>query len=169
MPSLWVIKTYPKYRMVFTERITSPKKGPNLFKLFMYMQMIWPTLLCYDICTFRCYYRTIKRIGSQRYEPAVDPLDSTINYATTHGSLREEHYETAQQVKANFTKRYKELPRYYMLILGLDELSEEDRLTVGKSAKNWAFLITTFFRSEVCLRVLRKICWFSMKQLEAFN
>ncbi|KAL0297836.1 UNVERIFIED_CONTAM: ATP synthase subunit beta, chloroplastic [Sesamum calycinum] len=56
--------------------------------------------------------------------PAVDPLDSTMLQPRIVG---EEHYETAQRVKQTL-QRYKEL-QDIIAILGLDELSEEDRLT----------------------------------------
>ncbi|KAM0932002.1 putative H(+)-transporting two-sector ATPase [Dioscorea sansibarensis] len=89
---------------------------------------------CHDICTFRCYYRTIKRISCQRYlSSRVDPLDSTSTMLQP-GIVGEEHYETAQKVKQT-SQRYKEL-QDIIAILGLDELSEEDRLTVARARKN---------------------------------
>ncbi|KAL0294216.1 UNVERIFIED_CONTAM: ATP synthase subunit beta, chloroplastic [Sesamum radiatum] len=67
--------------------------------------------------------------------PAVDPLDSTMLQPRIVG---EEHYETAQRVKQTL-QRYKEL-QDIIAILGLDELSEEDRLTVARARKIERFL-----------------------------
>ncbi|KAH0851527.1 hypothetical protein HID58_094674, partial [Brassica napus] len=64
--------------------------------------------------------------------PAVDPLDSTSTMLQPR-IVGEEHYETAQQVKQTL-QRYKEL-QDIIAILGLDELSEEDRLTVARARK----------------------------------
>ncbi|CAK9151225.1 unnamed protein product [Ilex paraguariensis] len=64
--------------------------------------------------------------------PAVDPLDSTSTMLKPR-IVGEEHYETAQKVKQTL-QRYKEL-QDIIAILGLDELSEEDRLTVARARK----------------------------------
>ncbi|KAD4180004.1 hypothetical protein E3N88_28595 [Mikania micrantha] len=64
--------------------------------------------------------------------PAVDPLDSTSTMLQPQ-IVGDEHYETAQQVKQTL-QRYKEL-QDIIAILGLDELSEEDRLTVARARK----------------------------------
>ncbi|KAG6382267.1 hypothetical protein SASPL_158069 [Salvia splendens] len=64
--------------------------------------------------------------------PAVDPLDSTSTMLQPR-IVGEEHYETAQRVKQTL-QRYKEL-QDIIAILGLDELSEEDRLTVARARK----------------------------------
>jgi len=74
--------------------------------------------------------------------PAVDPLDSTSTMLQPW-IVGEEHYDTAQGVKQTL-QRYKEL-QDIIAILGLDELSEEDRLT---GSKNRTFLIATFFCSR---------------------
>ncbi|KAK2642494.1 hypothetical protein Ddye_024257 [Dipteronia dyeriana] len=78
--------------------------------------------------------------------PAVDPLDST---STTLQNLivGEEHYEIVQRVK-QILQRYKEL-QDIIAILGLDELSEEDHLTVSKAHKIEHFLSQSFFVAEV--------------------
>ncbi|KAJ4699720.1 ATP synthase subunit beta, chloroplastic [Melia azedarach] len=77
--------------------------------------------------------------------PAVDPLDSTSTMLQPR-IVGEEHYETAQRVKQTL-QRYKEL-QDIIAILGLDELSEEDRLTVARARKIERFLSQTFFRSR---------------------
>ena len=61
--------------------------------------------------------------------------------------LGDDHYDTAQGVKQTL-QRYKEL-QDIIAILGLDELSEEDRLTVARARKVERFLSQTFFVAEV--------------------
>nr|YP_010444630.1 ATP synthase CF1 beta subunit [Schizaea medusa]UTJ90149.1 ATP synthase CF1 beta subunit [Schizaea medusa] len=78
--------------------------------------------------------------------PAVDPLDSTSTMLQPW-IVGEEHYETAQGVKQTL-QRYKEL-QDIIAILGLDELSEEDRLTVSRARKVERFLSQPFFVAEV--------------------
>jgi F-type H+-transporting ATPase subunit beta len=78
--------------------------------------------------------------------PAVDPLDSTSTMLQP-SIVGEEHYSTAQQVKSTL-QRYKEL-QDIIAILGLDELSEEDRLTVSRARKIERFLSQPFFVAEV--------------------
>ncbi|ESQ45945.1 hypothetical protein EUTSA_v10011087mg [Eutrema salsugineum] len=78
--------------------------------------------------------------------PAVDPLDSTSTMLQPR-IVGEEHYETAQQVKQTL-QRYREL-QDIIAILGLDELSEEDRLTVARARKIERFLSQPFFVAEV--------------------
>ncbi|KAM4091467.1 hypothetical protein ACJW30_09G137900 [Castanea mollissima] len=78
--------------------------------------------------------------------PAVDPLDSTSTMLQPR-IVGEEHYETAQRVKQTL-QRYKEL-QDIIAILGLDELSEEDRLTIARAQKIEHFLSQPFFVAEV--------------------
>ena len=78
--------------------------------------------------------------------PAVDPLDSTSTMLQPD-IVGEEHYKTAQQVKSTL-QRYKEL-QDIIAILGLDELSEEDRITVARARKIERFLSQPFFVAEV--------------------
>ncbi|OMP12904.1 hypothetical protein COLO4_02602 [Corchorus olitorius] len=78
--------------------------------------------------------------------PAVDPLDSTSTMLQPR-IVGEQHYETAQSVKQTL-QRYKEL-QDIIAILGLDELSEEDRLTVARARKIERFLSQPFFVAEV--------------------
>merc|ERR1712070_1137804 len=78
--------------------------------------------------------------------PAVDPLDSTSTMLQPW-IVGEEHYATAQSVKGTL-QRYKEL-QDIIAILGLDELSEEDRLTVARARKLERFLSQPFFVAEV--------------------
>jgi F-type H+/Na+-transporting ATPase subunit beta len=78
--------------------------------------------------------------------PAVDPLDSTSTMLQPR-IVGEEHYETAQRVKQTL-QRYKEL-QDIIAILGLDELSEEDPLTVARARKIERFLSQPLFVAEV--------------------
>ena len=78
--------------------------------------------------------------------PAVDPLDSTSTMLQP-GIVSEEHYEIAETVKETL-QRYKEL-QDIIAILGIDELSEEDRLTVARARKVERFLSQPFFVAEI--------------------
>ena len=78
--------------------------------------------------------------------PAVDPLDSTSTMLQQN-IVGSEHYKTAQAVKETL-QRYKEL-QDIIAILGIDELSEEDRLVVARARKIERFLSQPFFVAEV--------------------
>ncbi|OHC63111.1 MAG: F0F1 ATP synthase subunit beta [Rhodocyclales bacterium GWA2_65_20] len=78
--------------------------------------------------------------------PAVDPLDSTSRQLDPL-VVGEEHYDTARKVQATL-QRYKEL-RDIIAILGMDELSPEDKLMVGRARKIQRFLSQPFFVAEV--------------------
>ncbi|GAB2288718.1 hypothetical protein Dimus_023033 [Dionaea muscipula] len=78
--------------------------------------------------------------------PAVDPLDSTSTMLQPK-IVGDKHYETAQRVKQTL-QRYKEV-QDIIAILGLDELSEEDRLTVSRARKIERFLSQLFVVAEV--------------------
>jgi len=78
--------------------------------------------------------------------PAVDPLDSTSTMLQP-GIVSNEHYEIAETVKETL-QRYKEL-QDIIAILGIDELSEEDRLTVARARKVERFLSQPFFVAEI--------------------
>jgi F-type H+-transporting ATPase subunit beta len=85
-------------------------------------------------------------LASKGIYPAVDPLDSTSTMLQP-SIVGEEHYGTAQTVKETL-QRYKEL-QDIIAILGLDELSEEDRQTVARARKVERFLSQPFFVAEV--------------------
>jgi F-type H+-transporting ATPase subunit beta len=78
--------------------------------------------------------------------PAVDPLDSTSRQLDPH-VVGEEHYNTARAVQSTL-QRYKEL-RDIIAILGMDELSPEDKLVVARARKIQRFLSQPFFVAEV--------------------
>jgi F-type H+-transporting ATPase subunit beta len=74
--------------------------------------------------------------------PAVDPLDSTSTILTP-SVVGQEHYETARAVQ-RVLQRYKEL-QDIIAILGMDELSEDDKLLVGRARRIQRFLSQPFF------------------------
>jgi len=85
-------------------------------------------------------------LASKGIYPAVDPLDSTSTMLQPE-VVGEEHYACAQRIKSTL-QGYKEL-QDIIAILGLDELSEEDRLTVARARKVERFLSQPFFVAEV--------------------
>jgi len=78
--------------------------------------------------------------------PAVDPLDST-SQALDPKNVGKEHYEVARGVQ-NVLQRYKDL-QDIIAILGMDELSEEDKKVVARARKVQKFLSQPFFVAEV--------------------
>lgn len=85
-------------------------------------------------------------LASKGIYPAVDPLDSTSTMLQP-SVVGDEHYNTARAVQATL-QRYKEL-QDIIAILGLDELSEDDRLTVARARKIERFLSQPFFVAEI--------------------
>jgi F-type H+-transporting ATPase subunit beta len=86
--------------------------------------------------------RAISELGIY---PAVDPLDSTSRILDPR-YVGEEHYDVAQQVQ-RILQRYKDL-QDIIAILGIDELSEEDKITVQRARKVQRFLSQPFFVAE---------------------
>lgn len=87
-----------------------------------------------------------RALASKGIYPAVDPLNSTSTMLQP-SVVGDEHYNTARAVQETL-QRYKEL-QDIIAILGLDELSEEDRLTVSRARKIERFLSQPFFVAEV--------------------
>lgn len=87
-----------------------------------------------------------RSLASKGIYPAVDPLDSSSTMLQP-SVVGEEHYQTARAVQSTL-QRYKEL-QDIIAILGLDELSEEDRLVVARARKIERFLSQPFFVAEV--------------------
>ena len=87
-----------------------------------------------------------RNLAAKGIYPAVDPLDSSSTMLQPW-ILGNEHYDAAQGVK-KMLQRYKEL-QDIIAILGLDELSEEDRLLVARARKVERFLSQPFFVAEV--------------------
>ncbi|MEG1499203.1 MAG: F0F1 ATP synthase subunit beta [Bacteroidales bacterium] len=86
-----------------------------------------------------------RKISELGIFPAVDPLDSSSRILSPR-IVGEEHYHTAQKVK-NILQRNKEL-QDIIAILGMDELSEEDKLTVSRARKVQRFLSQPFHVAE---------------------
>jgi F-type H+-transporting ATPase subunit beta len=87
--------------------------------------------------------RAISELGIY---PAVDPLDSTSRVLTAR-TVGQEHYDTARAVQ-EILQRYKSL-QDIIAILGMDELSEEDKMTVSRARKIQRFLSQPFHVAEV--------------------
>jgi F-type H+-transporting ATPase subunit beta len=87
-----------------------------------------------------------RNLAAKGIYPAVDPLDSTSTMLQP-GIVTAEHYAIAESVKETL-QRYKEL-QDIIAILGIDELSEEDRLTVARARKVERFLSQPFFVAEI--------------------
>lgn len=86
-----------------------------------------------------------RAISSQGIYPAVDPLESTSRILSAD-AVGEEHYHVAREVQ-RVLQRYQELMDI-IAIMGMDELSEEDRLTVSRARKIQRFLSQPLFVSE---------------------
>ena len=96
--------------------------------------------------------RSIAELGIY---PAVDPLDSTSRQLDPL-IIGQEHYEVARGVQS-VLQRYKEL-KDIIAILGMDELSEEDKQTVNRARKIQRFLSQPFFVAEVFTGAPGKYC-----------
>ncbi|PIQ47350.1 MAG: F0F1 ATP synthase subunit beta [Cytophagales bacterium CG12_big_fil_rev_8_21_14_0_65_40_12] len=86
-----------------------------------------------------------RKIAELGIYPAVDPLDSTSRILTAD-ILGDEHYDCAQRVKETL-QRYKEL-QDIIAILGMDELSDEDKLVVSRARRVQRFLSQPFHVAE---------------------
>ena len=87
----------------------------------------------------------IRKIVEQGIYPAVDPLDSTSRMLDPR-IVGEDHYNTAKNVQ-QILQKYKDL-QDIIAILGMDELSEEDKIIVSKARKIQRFLSQPFFVAE---------------------
>ncbi|MCO6440930.1 MAG: F0F1 ATP synthase subunit beta [Nitrococcus mobilis] len=87
-----------------------------------------------------------RQIAELGIYPAVDPLDSTSRQLDPL-VVGQEHYQVARQVQGTL-QRYKEL-KDIIAILGMDELSDEDKLTVARARKIQRFLSQPFFVAEI--------------------
>jgi F-type H+/Na+-transporting ATPase subunit beta len=86
-----------------------------------------------------------RQVAEQGIYPAVDPLDSTSRILDPN-VVGADHYDTAREVQG-VLQRYKEL-KDIIAILGMDELSDEDKLAVGRARKIQRFLSQPFFVAE---------------------
>jgi F-type H+-transporting ATPase subunit beta len=86
-----------------------------------------------------------RKVSEKGIYPAVDPLDSASRILNAE-TLGDAHYDCAQRVK-NILQRYKEL-QDIIAILGMEELSDEDKLTVSRARRVERFLSQPFFVAE---------------------
>ncbi|ASK35789.1 F0F1 ATP synthase subunit beta [Alloalcanivorax mobilis] len=133
---------------VLQERITSTKTGSITSVQAVYVpadDLTDPS----PATTFAHLDATVvlsRDIASKGIYPAIDPLDSTSRQLDPL-VIGQEHYEAARGVQT-VLQRYKEL-KDIIAILGMDELSEEDKLTVSRARKIERFLSQPFFVAEV--------------------
>lgn len=133
---------------VLQERITSTKTGSITSIQAVYVpadDLTDPS----PATTFSHLDATVvlsRDIASKGIYPAIDPLDSTSRQLDPL-VIGQEHYDVARGVQT-VLQRYKEL-KDIIAILGMDELSEEDKLTVARARKIERFLSQPFFVAEV--------------------
>ncbi len=133
---------------VLQERITSTKKGSITSIQAVYVpadDLTDPS----PATTFAHLDATVvlsRSIAEQGIYPAIDPLDSTSRQLDPL-VIGQEHYDIARGVQGTL-QRYKEL-KDIIAILGMDELSEEDKQTVTRARKIQRYLSQPFFVAEV--------------------
>ena len=130
------------------ERITSTKKGSITSVQAVYVPADdltdpAPATTFAHLDATTVLNRSIAELGIY---PAVDPLDSTSRILEP-GTVGDEHYEVARAVQETL-QQYKNLQEI-IAILGMDELSEEDKLTVARARKIQRFLSQPFHVAEV--------------------
>ena len=129
------------------ERITSTKKG----SITSFQAVYVPADDFTDPAPFSVFAHLdstvalARSLAAQGIYPAVDPLDSSSTILDP-SVVGDEHYQVAQQVK-NILQRYTEL-QDIIAILGIDELSEEDKVIVGRARRLQRFLSQPFFVAE---------------------
>jgi F-type H+-transporting ATPase subunit beta len=129
------------------ERITSTKKGSITSVQAIYVPADdltdpAPATTFSHLDATTVLSRQIMQLGIY---PAVDPLDSTSRILDPH-IVGAEHYNTAKQVQ-EILQKYKDL-QDIISILGMDELSDEDKLVVARARKIQRFLSQPFFVAE---------------------
>jgi F-type H+-transporting ATPase subunit beta len=132
---------------IMQERITSTKRGSITSVQAVYVPADdltdpAPATTFAHLDATTVLSRKISELGIY---PAVDPLDSTSRILSLD-VVGEEHYRTAQRVK-EILQRYKEL-QDIIAILGMDELSDEDKLIVNRARRVQRFLSQPFFVAE---------------------
>lgn len=129
------------------ERITSTKKGSITSVQAVYVPADDLTDPAPATTFAHLDAKTVlsRQIASQGIYPAVDPLDSTSRILSPD-IVGKEHYETARGVQ-KILQRYNEL-QDIIAIMGMDELSEDDKLTVNRARKVQRFLSQSFSVAE---------------------
>jgi len=129
------------------ERITSTKKGSITSVQAIYVPADdltdpAPATAFTHLDATTVLSREIVELGIY---PAVDPLDSTSNILSPH-ILGREHYDTAREVQ-RILQRYKDL-KDIIAILGIEELTEEDKVAISRARRLQKFLSQPFFVGE---------------------
>jgi F-type H+-transporting ATPase subunit beta len=129
------------------ERITSTKTGSitSIQAVYVPADDLTDPVAGDDLRPPRRDRRAVARHRLARHLPAVDPLDSTSRQIDPN-VIGDEHYKTTRDVQS-VLQRYKEL-RDIIAILGMDELSPEDKLVVARRAKIQRFLSQPFSVAE---------------------
>jgi hypothetical protein len=129
------------------ERITSTKKGSvtSIQAIYVPADDLTDPAPASVFAHLNATTTLSRSIAEQGIYPAVDPLDSTSTILKEE-ILGEEHVRVANQVK-QVLQRYREL-QDIIAILGIDELSDEDRLTVNRARKIQRFLSQPFHVAE---------------------
>ena len=129
------------------ERITSTKKGSitSIQAVYVPADDLTDPAPATTFAHLDATTTLSREIASMGIYPAVDPLDSTSRILTKE-VVGAEHYETARAVQS-ILQRYKEL-QDIIAILGMDELSDEDKLTVARARKIQNFLSQPFHVAE---------------------
>ena len=133
---------------VLQERITSTKTGSitSIQAVYVPADDLTDTSPSTTFAHLDATVVLSRQIAELGIYPAIDPLDSTSRQLDPL-VIGQEHYDTARAVQG-ILQRYKEL-RDIIAILGMDELSEEDKLTVSRARKIQRFLSQPFFVAEV--------------------
>src|SRR4051794_32284048 len=129
------------------ERITSTRKGsvPSVQAIYVPADDLTDPAPASVFAHLNATTVLSRSISEKGIYPAVDPLDSTSTILKPD-ILGEDHYNTATEVQ-EVLQRYKEL-QDIIAILGIDELSDEDKLTVSRARKIERFLSQPFFVAE---------------------
>ncbi len=129
------------------ERITSTKKGSVTSVQAIYVPADDPTdpAPATTFAHLDAYIYLDRRVAEKAIYPAVDPLASTSRILQPN-VVGEEHYEIARQIQ-QILQRYKEL-QDIIAILGIDELSDDDRLVVARARRIERFLSQPFNVAE---------------------
>ena len=132
---------------VMQERITSTKRGSitSVQAVYVPADDLTDPAAGHDVRPLGRHHRVVPEDRFLGIYPAVDPLDSTSRILTPD-VVGKEHYDTAERVKETL-QRYKEL-QDIIAILGMDELSEEDKQTVNRARRISRFLSQPFHVAE---------------------
>ncbi len=129
------------------ERITSTQEGSitSFQAVYVPADDLTDPAPATPVAHLDCTTVLSRQLSTQGIYPAIDPLDSTSQMLNER-ALGTEHYETAQDVK-EILQRYEEL-QDIIAILGMDELSDEDKQAVNRARRVQRFLSQPFFVAE---------------------